>query len=326
MKISEKTFFITGVAGFIGSNLLTRLLDMGCKVVGLDNFDDYYDPDIKRNNIARHTTNPSFVLYHGSILDANLLNTIFTNEPLIDVVIHLAAKAGVRASIQNPSEYMNVNVMGTVNILKSMRDNGKDKLIFSSSSSVYGNQAKVPFEENSCTNNQTSPYAASKKAAEVIIKSYAHSYGINSIILRFFTVYGPNGRPDMAPYKFVKSINENSPITQFGGKKVYRDFTYIDDVVNGIVSALAHSSEIKFDIFNLGCGDPIKISKFIKTIENLLNKKALIHHADLPQGDVDKTFASIEKAKNVLNWQPMVNVEQGLEKYINWYLATNTTD
>jgi UDP-glucuronate 4-epimerase len=251
------------------------------------------------------------------ICNLNALEKVFQKHKF-DVVVHLAAKAGVRTSIKYPKKYLDVNVRGTLNLLKLAVDCGVSKFIFGSSSSVYGNQKKLPFSETDSCGFPISPYAVSKRSAELLCYTYHHLYRLPVMILRFFTVYGPRNRPDMAIYQFVEALFQNKPIIQFGEGNSSRDYTYIDDIIRGIIKAIEYSP-LKFEIINLGSSHPIKLNQVIATLEKLTGKKANIKKLPPQPGDVMITFANIKKAKSLLAWQPKVSFEEGLKNFINWY-------
>ena len=306
---------VTGCAGFIGSHLTDKLLSEGFKVVGVDNFNNYYDPRIKEENLKSAQVNKNFVLFREDVLNYSRLKKILDREKP-KKIIHLAARAGVRPSIKNPLLYSQVNVLGTVNLLKLSVEYKIEQFIFGSSSSVYGQSKRLPFSENDLCQNIISPYGASKRSAEFFVESFWQNYNLKSTILRFFTVYGPRGRPDMAPALFTKAILNGGPINQFGDGSSSRDYTYIDDIVNGIVKAL--DKNLDFEIINLGSDNPIVLSAFIKTIEKIIGKKANIKKLSKQQGDVEITWANINKAKRLLDWKPKVQIKLGLEKYVKW--------
>lgn len=311
---------VTGAAGFIGSNLVDRLLKSGHTVIGIDNFNDYYDPEIKEKNIIDATKNSGFKLYRTDILDVDSVRKIFASEK-VNIVVHLAARAGIRPSIENPAIYAHTNVSGTVNLLKLSCDFGVKKFVFGSSSSVYGNNKKLPFSEDCETDSILSPYGASKKSAEFFVESFYHTYGLSSIIFRFFTVYGKRGRPDMAPALFTNSIMNGLKIKQFGSGESSRDYTYIDDVVEAIIRGL--EKKIGFEIINLGGNKPVLLKHFISLIESISGRKANINKMLSQTGDVENTWANIEKAKKILDWQPKTDITQGLRVYLGW-LKKNT--
>ncbi|MFC1626926.1 SDR family NAD(P)-dependent oxidoreductase [Patescibacteria group bacterium] len=316
MKLSKKTVLVTGCAGFIGSHLVKRLLNDGVKVVGIDNFNDYYSPKRKEKNIEEFKKNKNFCLYRQDITDIQGLEKIFQDSQ-IDVVVHLAARAGVRPSIKNPKLYEKVNVKGTKNILEMMKKFKINQLVMASSSSVYGEQEKIPFSETDVVDQQVSPYAKTKKQAEKLCLEYAKKYGIKTTVLRFFTVYGPKGRPDMAPYIFTERIFSNKTITRFGKGDTSRDYTYIDDIIEGVVRAI--EKPFKFEIINLGNNKPIKLNQFIKLIEKLTDKQTKIIEQPRHPADVKRTYADIRKAKKLLGWEPKTDLETGMKNFIDWY-------
>lgn len=308
-------FFITGSAGFIGSSLTEKLLLENNCVIGIDNFDMNYPREIKENNIKAFKDNPNFTFYYGDIRDKNLIEQIM-EEHKPDVVIHLAAKAGVRASLNTPLEYVSVNIEGTVNIIESMRKNNINKLIFASSSSVYGNCKSLLFkEEETDYLVQISPYACSKKACEDFIRTYTEIYDIQAVCLRFFTVYGPKQRPDLAICKFTNAIMKDEPVTIYGCTSTYRDYTYIDDITDGICAAVKYD-KTKYEIINLGSSSPVTLKELIEYIEEELGKKAIIEYLPKQTGDVERTYADITKAKNLLGYSPKLSFKQGLHKFV----------
>ncbi len=307
---------VTGCAGFIGSNLCDKLLGLGHEVCGIDNFNDYYDPKIKERNIGEASSHEKFKLYREDILNSKSIHTIFVNEKP-EKVVHLAARAGVRPSIVDPELYAKVNVEGTVNILDSAAFAGVGQLIFASSSSVYGESNNVPFTEDDLCGNIISPYGSSKRAAEFFVESFHHNFGLKSTIIRFFTVYGRRGRLDMAPALFTKAILSGKPVFQFGNGDSMRDYTYVDDICEGIVASLEHVFDL--ETINLGNDSPVKLTDFISTIEVLAGKKARITKEEAKSGDVSKTWASVKKAKELLGWEPKTKIEEGMGEYIRWY-------
>ena len=304
---------ITGSAGFIGSNLADSLLKSGNPVMGIDNFDIYYERSIKEGNIKEALQNPAFLFKEGDIRDTVFLNNCFDQfNP--DLIVHLAAKAGVRPSIADPQGYYDVNVSGTLNILEAMRNHDIKKMIFASSSSVYGNNKKVPFSEADNVDYPISPYAASKKAGELLCHTYHHLYDFDIFCLRFFTVYGPRQRPDLAINKFSKALLNNDPIPFFGDGSTQRDYTHITDIVQGITCAI---SKLKgYDIFNLGESNTISLTKLISILEKCTNRKAILNYLPMQEGDVMLTFADISKARRILNYNPQVNIEAGIKDYV----------
>lgn len=308
-----QTILVTGAAGFIGSHLCERLLADGRRVVGLDSFDSFYDPKIKRANIAGCLTNSNFRLVEGDIRDADVVAGALKG---CDLVVHLAARAGVRPSIEDPLLYQDVNVRGTNIILETMRKLGMKKLVFASSSSVYGNNKKVPFSETDVVDNPISPYAATKKAGELICHAYHHLFGMDITCLRFFTVYGARQRPDLAIHKFAKLILAGKSIPVFGDGSMMRDHTYIDDIIAGVVAAIDHCGGYK--IYNLGESRPVSLSDLIAAIERAVGKKAIIERLPLQPGDVYQTYADVSRAKAELGYEPSTEIEAGLAMFAKW--------
>ena len=310
---------VTGGAGFIGSHLVRRLLAEGDEVVCLDNFNDYYDPQIKRCNVAPFLGDKNFHLAEGDIRDIGFLDEVFDKFEFSRVV-HLAAMAGVRPSIQNPSLYADVNLVGTTNILEKVREKEIPKLIFGSTSSVYGTNSKVPFSEDDRLEKVISPYSATKLACEGMCRVYHHLYGTGICCLRFFTVYGPSGRPDMAIYKFIDRIYNDREIEMYGDGTSKRDYTYIDDIIQGVDAAT--EKDWHFEIINLGESQTIELRKMIRLIEKALGKKAKIKQMPMQSGDVPITYADISKARRLLDYKPSYPIEKGIEKTVEWYLET----
>lgn len=311
---------ITGGAGFIGSSLAEKLLNEGNKVIVVDNFNDYYDVKIKESNISKMLSNPNFTLFRNDICDKEKIDLIFEQNK-IDIVVHLAARAGVRPSIDNPLEYERSNCQGTNTIFEMCKIHKINKIIIASSSSVYGNNKKVPFAETDVVDFAISPYAATKKANEVMAHVYHKLYKMNVICLRFFTVYGPKQRPDLAIYKFTKNILNGESICMYGDGETARDYTFIDDILAGITSAIEY--EIKhedvYEIINLGGNEPISLRRMIKTIEKECDKKAIIIQMPMQMGDVEKTSADINKAKSLLKYYPRTSFEEGIKKFVIWF-------
>ena len=306
---------VTGAAGFIGSHLVDRLLSTEYKVVGVDDFNNYYDPRLKEKNLESAKKSNYFKLYRTDICDFKNLKKIFLREKP-QKIIHLAARAGVRPSIKNPLLYGKVNVLGTVNLLKLAVDFTIEQFIFGSSSSVYGQSKRLPFTENDPCEKIISPYGASKRSAEFFVESFHKSFGLKAIILRLFTVYGPRGRPDMAPALFTKAILSDKPINQFGDGSTSRDYTYIDDIIDGIAKTL--DKNFNFEIINLGNNHPVTLTEFISILEKVISKEAKIKKIPMQKGDVEKTWANVVKAKRLLGWQSKIKIEQGLQNYIKW--------
>jgi UDP-glucuronate 4-epimerase len=312
----KPTYLITGAAGFIGSHLADKLLESN-QIICTDNFDDFYPEQIKRKNIENHLKNNNYKLYEADITDCESLKKVFENHK-IDAIIHLAAKAGVRPSLLMPDKYFETNVNGTINLLQLAKEFGVNKFIFGSSSSVYGSRDFGPFTEDMDINRPVSPYAATKSAGEQICYTYSHLYGINVVCLRFFTVYGPRQRPDLAIHKFAKLINEGKPITVFGDGKTKRDYTFVDDIIQGIIAAVNYD-KTPYEIINLGESSTVELSDLISLIEKNLGKKAVIQRQPEQLGDVPITYADISRAKKLLGYNPATNIESGLEKFFVWF-------
>jgi UDP-glucuronate 4-epimerase len=308
---------ITGAAGFIGSHLCERLLNDGWIVVGVDNFDDFYDPQIKRQNIKGCLKNKSFQLIEADIRNSTAMEKAVGDG--VDIIVHLAARAGVRPSIAQPLLYADVNINGTMVLLEAAKKHKVNKFIFGSSSSVYGNNKKVPFSEGDSVDFPISPYAATKKAGELICHTYHHLYGISVTCLRFFTVYGPRQRPDLAIHKFAKLIEQGKPIPVYGDGTMMRDFTYIDDIIDGVVTAMQKCGG--FDIYNLGESRPIKVNDLVAQIEEALGKKATKEYLPPQPGDVERTYADVTKAVNELGYKPSTTIQAGLAKFVRWLRA-----
>ncbi len=313
---------VTGGAGFIGSHLVERLLADGNRVSIIDNFDEFYDPAAKRRNIEASLSHAECRLYEGDIREISTLDSAWSREP-IDIVVHLAARAGVRPSIQNPTLYADVNVVGTVKLLDAARKRGCKKFVFASSSSVYGNNEKTPFHEDDRVDHPISPYAATKKAGEEICYTYHHLYDLPMTCLRFFTVYGPRCRPDLAVSKFTRLIDEDQPIPMFGDGTMRRDFTYIDDIIGGIVNAIDNCGD--FRVYNLGESQPIVLRDMIATIASALGKEATIDPQPEQPGDVKVTYADISRAKDELGYNPKTEFAEGIRRYVAWYQETLAT-
>jgi UDP-glucuronate 4-epimerase len=310
---------VTGGAGFIGSHLVERLLARGDEVVCLDDFNDYYDPAIKRENISTSIGSPRFKLIEGDIRDGDLLQALARQHEL-DVIVHLAARAGVRASIKEPQLYAEVNCGGTMNLLEMARRAGIGCFIFGSSSSVYGIGSKVPFTEDEGVENPISPYAATKRACELFCYTYHQLYGINTACLRFFTVYGPRQRPEMAIHKFTRRILHGEPIEMYGDGTSSRDYTYIDDIIDGVLKAV--DTPVPFAIFNLGESRTIELQQLITLIERETGRKAVIKRLSPQPGDVPKTYADVSRARSVLGYNPQTQIEEGIGKFVTWYRTT----
>ena len=306
---------VTGAAGFIGSHVAEALLDRGDSVVCLDNLDPYYDTAIKRRNIETALRSDAYRFVEGNIRDAELVADLL-REHSVTHIIHLAAKAGVRPSLVDPLAYMSTNVDGTLTLLEAARKAGVKRFVFGSSSSVYGAAATVPFREDQDITKPISPYAASKVAAEAYCHTYHHLYEIPMVVLRFFTVYGPRQRPDLAINKFVHLMRAGEPITMFGDGTSSRDYTFVGDIVRGVLAA--SDSDIEFDIFNLGGSSPIRLIDLISTIADVVGVQPHINREPMQPGDVPRTYASVDKAHALLGWQPETNLTDGLQAYVTW--------
>lgn len=306
---------ITGAAGFIGSHLSERLLGEGHSVIAIDNFDDFYDPQIKRQNISGPLKDENFKLIEADIRDGQTMDNAIAEG--IEVIVHLAAKAGVRPSIAEPLLYTDINISGTTLLLDLAKKYNVPKFIFASSSSVYGNNEKVPFSEEDNVDFPISPYAATKKAGELICHTYQHLYSINITCLRFFTVYGPRQRPDLAIHKFARLIEQQKPIPIYGNGTMMRDFTYIDDIIDGVVSSINKCSG--YNIYNLGESRPITVNDLVTKIEEAMGKKATKEYLPPQPGDVERTFADVTKAGEQLGYIPATTIEDGLAKFAEWF-------
>ena len=312
------SILVTGCAGFIGSLVVEKLLANGHKVLGIDNFDPFYARGIKERNMLGFVDHPNFSMLEVDICNAALLAAI---EQPIDLVIHLAAKAGVRPSIEDPKAYLQVNVQGTQNILEWMRIASVGKMVFASSSSVYGNKSKVPFSENDSLDFPISPYAFTKKACELQNHVYHVLYGFGILNLRFFTVYGERQRPDLAIHKFTEGILRGKAIQLYGDGSSSRDYTFVDDTVNGILGAMERvlASDIPlFETYNLGNSHPVSLAELLNLIESKTGKQAIVHSLPMQPGDVERTYADISSAASVLGYQPKTTLEAGIERFIAW--------
>lgn len=313
---------VTGGAGFIGSHVCERLLGMGHAVWTYDDLNAFYEPAIKQQNLAAlKAAGGKFIFVEGDLTNRIALEALFRSVKF-DQVIHLAARAGVRPSLQEPALYQRVNVEGTVNLLEAARATGVKKITIASSSSVYGVNAKVPFSENDPIFSAISPYAASKLACEALGHVYHHVYGMDIAMLRFFTVYGPRQRPDLAIHKFAQLINRGKPIPVFGDGSTARDYTYVSDTVAGVIACTER--EFGFEVFNLGESQTVKLSYLIELLENALGKKAIIDRQPPQPGDVPITFANIAKAREKLGYNPQVKIEEGIPKFIDWFRTQAT--
>ena len=310
------TTLVTGGAGFIGSQLVEALLREGGEVVVLDNFDNFYDPAVKRQNIEPFLGQPGFTLVEGDIRDEKAVESLFAAHA-IGVVVHLAARAGVRPSIEQPLLYSDVNLNGTVVLLEACRRHNVGKLVFGSSSSVYGNNSKVPFSEKDEVDLPISPYAATKRSGELLCATYHGLYRLNVFCLRFFTAYGPRQRPEMAIYKFTRFLDRGLPLPLFGDGSSSRDYTYIDDIVYGVVRAIERVQG--YEIINLGGSRTTRLLDLIAMLEERLGKKAIIEKQPDQPGDVVTTWADVAKAHRLLGYGPKVTIEEGLTRFVAWY-------
>lgn len=316
-----KHILITGGAGFIGSNLVDSLLnESDYKITVLDNFDPFYDPLVKKQNIKNQLKQNNFTFIKGDIRKLERIKSKLSSR--YHTIIHLAAKVGVQPSLKDPFTYTEVNINGTQNMLELARQLSCKKFIFASSSSVYGINARIPWKEDDRNLLPISPYAATKISGELLGHVYAHLYGFQFISLRFFTVYGPRQRPDLAIHKFAKCIEEGKPITIYGDGRSKRDYTYVDDIISGIKATLAYS-ESQYEIINLGNNQPVQLLTLISLLEKTLGKKALVKHSPEQKGDVPMTFADIKKAKKLLGYKPKTSLETGLQKFMDWFQEHN---
>lgn len=318
--MDKMTYLVTGGAGFIGSSLSEILLAQGHIVVNIDNFCDFYSPEIKEQNINSFRNNPRYFLYRIDIRDREALKSVFKMFR-IDVVVHLAAMAGVRPSIADPILYEEVNVQGTINILECMKARGIRKFVFASSSSIYGDTKKIPFKEEDASSRTISPYAATKKAGEEMCHLYHHLYEIDAAILRFFTVYGPRQRPDLAIHKFTEMISNNQPTPFYGDGSTMRDYAYIDDIVDGIQKAVAYilRNDNVCEAFNLSGNHTVSLKQMIDLISTNIGKQPNIRRLPMQAGDVIHTAADISKARRLIGYNPQTPFEEGIGKFIAWY-------
>ena len=328
------TILITGAAGFIGFHLSSLLLDKGYPVIGIDNMNHYYDVTLKEDRLAILNQNDNFTFYKIDLKDKEKVDDLFVRYEF-DYVVNLAAQAGVRYSIENPYAYIDSNLVGFFNILEACRHNPVKHLIYASSSSVYGGNKVAPFSTNHNVDHPVSLYAATKKSNELMAHAYSHLYGIPTTGLRFFTVYGPWGRPDMAYFLFTKNIIEGKPIKVFNHGKMERDFTYIDDIVEGIYKLIPLAPEPKpswdetkddisssfapYKIYNIGNNQPVKLEKFISVIEDKIGKKAVKNYMEMQPGDVLRTYADVSDLEEDIDFKPSTSIEEGIEEFVTWY-------
>ena len=317
-KVGVKNLLVTGGAGFIGSHLVDRLLQTNTdQITVVDDFNNFYTPEVKRENIREHLNDPRYKLVEADIRDRATLDEIF-NQNRFDCIVHLAARAGVRPSLAEPDLYTQTNINGTVNLLELARHHGIKQFVFGSSSSVYGINAKVPFSEDDPIRQPISPYAATKAAGELICHTYSHLYGLRCICLRFFTVYGPRQRPDLAIHKFAKLITQGKPIPVFGDGATRRDYTYVDDIIDGVMAAIAYDKS-NYEAINLGESRTVELRELIALLEKELGTKAIIDRQPPQPGDVPQTFADITKARALLGYNPQTQIEAGLHRFVAWF-------
>ena len=313
-----QNILITGGAGFIGSHLVDLLIaDQNNRAVVVDNFNDFYDPAIKRANIAPHIGRDNFELLESNIADAGAMDDLFARSRF-DLVVHLAARAGVRPSLADPLAYEETNVRGTYALLEAARRNGVKRFVFGSSSSVYGVNAKVPFSEDDPIAQPISPYSATKIAGEAACHAYSHLYGMRIVCLRFFTVYGPRQRPDLAIHKFARLIAAGKPVPIYGDGTTRRDYTYIDDIISGVEAAISYDQS-QFEIINLGESETVELRQLVEVIERAMGKRAILTRQSEQPGDVPVTYANIDKARRLLGYNPQTRLEAGIEKFVAWF-------
>lgn len=314
-----KRYLVTGAAGFIASQVCRELLDQGNKVVGVDNLNNYYDIRLKNwrlTQLQKHPMVHNFTFVECDIESQSELNDLFEANESFDAVLNLAARAGVRYSMKNPHIYLNTNAGGTLNLLECMRTSVCNKLVLASTSSLYAGQ-KMPFTEDLPVNEPLSPYAASKKAGELLAYSYHKLYGVDVSVVRYFTVFGPAGRPDMSIFRFIKWMDEGQSIQVYGDGSQARDFTFVEDIARGTIAA---TKDVGYEIINLGGGrNPISLNSIISKLEVLTGNRAEIEHKPFHVADIDNTWADIGKAKKLLNWEPLISLDEGLEKSVRWY-------
>ncbi len=313
-----QNFLITGGAGFIGSHLVDRLLATDvANVTVVDDFNNFYDPSIKQNNIQDHLKDSRYSIHEVDIRNRLALEKIFA-ENNFDCVVHLAARAGVRPSLSEPQLYTETNINGTLNLLELARQHNVKQFVFGSSSSVYGINAKVPFSEDDPIRQPISPYAATKGAGELLCHTYSHLYGLRCVCLRFFTVYGPRQRPDLAIHKFAKLISAGKPIPVFGDGTTRRDYTYVDDIIDGVMAAIDYD-KTNYEVFNLGESRTVELNELISLLEKELDTHAVIDRQPSQPGDVPQTFADISKARALLGYDPKTQIEEGLHRFVEWF-------
>jgi UDP-glucuronate 4-epimerase len=318
--VTGKTILVTGAAGFIGSHTAAALLERGDKVVGLDNLNDYYDPARKQANLAELAGLPgareSFTFVQGDIRDRALLRELFAQRRFT-AVAHLAAMAGVRVSVDDPWLYYDVNLTGTLNLLDAAREHGKPNFVFAGTSSAYGNTTQVPFIETDAADRPLAPYPASKRSAELLGHAYHHIHGLDFIALRFFTVYGPRGRPDMLAYKLLDAMRTGQPMPLYNGGQMHRDWTFVSDIVQGIVAAT--DRRLGYEIINIGRGEPVLLADFVSSLEAVAGGSAPVESEPMMRADVSYTYADISKARALLGYAPQVSMLEGVKQFYDWY-------
>src|SRR5690554_1828591 len=322
---TDMKYLVTGAAGFIGMYVAQRLLEQGHEVVGLDNLNDYYLPRLKQYRMTQLISRPAFRFVQQDLADREGMAALFAREKF-QRVIHLAAQAGVRYSIENPFAYVDSNLVGMMTVLEGCRYSEVEHLVYASSSSVYGMNDKVPFSEGDMVDNPVSLYAATKKSNELMAHSYAKLYGLPVTGLRFFTVYGPAGRPDMAPWLFTEAILKGEPIKVFNHGRMQRDFTYIDDIVEGVlrIQEVVPGGGVPYSLYNIGNNQPIELSRFIQAIESACGREAEKIFLDMQPGDVVRTYADTERLENVVGYKPTMEIEEGIARFVRWYKAFTT--
>jgi UDP-glucuronate 4-epimerase len=322
LNTSSESVVVTGGAGFIGSHLASALVGRGSRVAVLDNLNDFYDPGLKRRNLAGIARCGNFEFVRADILDRAAVRDLFARlRPRI--LVHLAARAGVRPSVDNPSLYYETNVTGTAHLFEACRDFNVQKVVFASSSSVYGTRSAVPFREDALTLSPASPYAATKLAGEAMLHSFVNCYGFQGVALRFFTVYGPGQRPDLAINKFVRMIGNGEPIHLFGDGRSARDYTWVQDIVAGILAAMTYEAPNGYDVFNLGNSRSISLDEIVTLIEEALGKRAIRRYTDCVAGDMTVTCADIAKAQRILGYHPAVTIAEGIPRFVAWARQQN---
>jgi UDP-glucuronate 4-epimerase len=320
-----KNILVTGGAGFIGSHLVDRLLaEGGWRVVVVDDFNDFYAPDVKRGNVRAHLQHELYRLVEADIRERAALASVFAEEKF-DAIVHLAARAGVRPSLSEPQLYAETNITGTLHLLELAREHDVRQFVFGSSSSVYGINAKVPFSEEDPIRQPISPYAATKAAGELLCHTYTHLYGIRSVCLRFFTVYGARQRPDLAIHKFARLIDEGKAIPVFGDGTTRRDYTYIDDIIAGVRAAVVYTAS-DYEVFNLGESRTVELNELIALLEKNLEREAVINRQPMQPGDVPQTFADVSKARRLLGYNPQTPIEEGISRFVRWFREERTKD